>query len=186
MKPKSTHEKHRVPVGPLDFGLIVISDTRYREIQTGAKSTDETTAMVSRLIEEAGHKLASVSIVPDEPHSIIKSLNEFVGMGILVIITSGGTGLSPRDITIETITPLFEKRIPGFGELFRFESYRDIGTAAMLTRAEAGTYKGAVIFCLPGSPNAVHTALTSFILPEIEHIISHMKTKISKDSKEEK
>ncbi|MEM2133983.1 MAG: molybdenum cofactor biosynthesis protein B [Candidatus Jordarchaeaceae archaeon] len=186
MKPKSTHEKHRVPIGPIDFGLIVISDTRYREIQTGAQSTDETTAMAKKLIEEAGHKLTSVSIVPDEPEHIIRSLNELVGRGILVIITSGGTGLSPRDLTIETIPPLFEKRIPGFGELFRFESYKDIGTAAMLTRAEAGTYKGAVIFCLPGSPNAVHTALTRFILPEIEHIISHMKTKHSKDSKEEK
>nr|MDO8079729.1 molybdenum cofactor biosynthesis protein B [Candidatus Freyarchaeota archaeon] len=185
MKPKSPHEKHREPTGPLNMGLIIISDTRHREIQTGAQSSDETAGIVKNLIKEAGHKLVSVSFIPDEAEAILKSVNELAEKGIQVIITSGGTGLSPRDITIETLSPLFDKSIPGFGELFRFESYKDIGTAAMLTRAEAGTYRGAVVFCLPGSPNAVHTAFTSFILPEIEHIINHMKKKekSAKDTK---
>jgi molybdenum cofactor biosynthesis protein B len=177
VKPKSPHEKHREPTGPLNIGLVIISDTRYREIQTGAQSSDETASIVGNLIKEAGHKLVSVSFVPDEAGDILQSVNKLVEGGLQVVITSGGTGLSPRDITIETLSPLFEKIIPGFGELFRFESYKDIGTAAMLTRAEAGTYRGSIIFCLPGSPNAVHTALTSFILPEVEHIINHMKKK---------
>lgn len=187
MKPKSPHKKHREPTGPLNIGLVIVSDTRYREIQTGTQSSDETTGMVKNLIKEAGHKLVSVSFVPDEAKDILQSVNELVKEGIQVIITSGGTGLSPRDITIETLRPLFEKSIPGFGELFRFESYKDIGTAAMLTRAEAGTYRGAVVFCLPGSPNAVHTSLTRFILPEIEHIINHMKKKekSAKEAREE-
>ncbi len=177
MKPKSPHKKHRLPTGPLNFVLIVISDTRYQEIQKGTQSSDETVNMVDKLIKEAGHKLVSVSFIPDESEAILKSINELLEEEIQVVVTSGGTGLSPRDITIETLSPLFEKRIPGFGDLFRFESYREIGTAAMLTRAEAGTYHGSVIFCLPGSPNAVHTAFNKFILPEIEHIISHIKKK---------
>ncbi|MFB0560257.1 MAG: molybdenum cofactor biosynthesis protein B [Candidatus Lokiarchaeia archaeon] len=180
MKPKSPHKKHRVPTGPLSFGLIIISDTRHREIQTSVQSSDETVSMVENLIREAGHKLVSVSFIPDEAEAILKSVDELLEKGIHVAVTSGGTGLSPRDITIETLSPLFDKSIPGFGELFRFESYRDVGTAAMLTRAEAGTYRGAAVFCLPGSPNAVHTAFNSFILPEIEHIISHMKKKEKK------
>ncbi|MGQ9720697.1 MAG: MogA/MoaB family molybdenum cofactor biosynthesis protein [Candidatus Jordarchaeum sp.] len=182
MKPESPHKKHRIFTGPLDFGLIIISDTRHREIQNGAQSSDETARIVENMIKEAGHKLVSVSFVPDEAEPILKTVNDLMGKGIQVVVTSGGTGLSPRDITIETLSPLLEKKIPGFGDLFRFESYREIGTAAMLTRAEAGTYRGAVIFCLPGSPNAVHTALSKFILPEIEHIISHMK-KRGKDTK---
>ncbi|MEM3586692.1 MAG: molybdenum cofactor biosynthesis protein B [Candidatus Jordarchaeaceae archaeon] len=177
MKPKSPHEKHRQPTGPLQMGLLIISDTRYQEIKTGAPSSDENVDMVKNLIKESGHKLVLVSFVPDEAEEILKAVKEFVEKGMQVIITSGGTGLSPRDITIETISPLFEKNIPGFGELFRLESYKEIGTAAMLTRAEAGTYRDTVIFCLPGSPNAVHIALTHFILPEIEHIINHMKKK---------
>jgi molybdenum cofactor biosynthesis protein B len=177
VKPRSPHEKHRVSTGPLDIGLIVISDTRYNEIQTGAQSSDENADMVKNLVEKADHKLVSVSYVPDEAEEILKSVNELIEKGVQVIITCGGTGLSPRDITIETLSPLFEKSIHGFGELFRFESYKDIGTAAMITRAEAGTYRGAIIFCLPGSPNAVHTACTCFILPEIEHAINHMKPK---------
>ncbi|WXG41056.1 MAG: molybdenum cofactor biosynthesis protein B [Candidatus Freyarchaeum deiterrae] len=177
MKPKSHHEKHRVSTGPLNIGLIIISDTRYREIQTGTQCSDENAGMVENLVKEAGHKLVSVSFVPDEAEDILKSVNELIEKGVQVIITCGGTGLSPRDITIETLSPLFEKSITGFGELFRFESYKDIGTAAMITRAEAGTYRGAVVFCLPGSPNAVHTACTCFILPEIEHTINHMKQK---------
>ncbi|MEM2146432.1 MAG: molybdenum cofactor biosynthesis protein B [Candidatus Jordarchaeaceae archaeon] len=180
MKPESTHKKHRQPTGPLQIGLIIISDTRYQEIRTGAPSSDKTADIVKNLIKESGHNLVSVLFVPDEAEYILKSVNELVEKGIHVIITSGGTGLSPRDITIETLSPLFEKIIPGFGELFRFESYKEIGTAAMLTRAEAGTYRNSVIFCLPGSPNAVHTALTSFIIPEIEHIINHMKKKEEK------
>ncbi|MHA1210122.1 MAG: MogA/MoaB family molybdenum cofactor biosynthesis protein [Candidatus Freyarchaeota archaeon] len=177
VKPKSPHKNHRVPVGPLSFGLVVVSDTRYREIQSGAESSDETAGMVESLVRNAGHKLVTVRFVPDEAEAILGSVNELVEKGVQVIVTSGGTGLSPRDVTIETLAPLFDKSIPGFGELFRFESYRDIGTAAMLTRAEAGTYRGTVVFCLPGSPNAVYTAFEKFILPEIEHIIGHMKKK---------
>ncbi len=181
VKPESPHKKHRLPTGPLNFGLIIISDTRHREIQTSVQSTDETASMVENLIKEAGHKLVSIIFIPDEAEDILESVNQLIEKGIQVVVTSGGTGLSPRDITIETLSPLFEKKIPGFGDLFRFESYKEIGTAAMLTRAEAGTYRGAVVFCLPGSPNAVHTAVNKFILPEIEHIISHMKKKEKKE-----
>jgi len=87
------------------------------------------------------------------------------------VIITGGTGLSRRDVTVESITPMLQKELPGFGELFRKVSFDTIGSPAILSRAIAGTIKGKAIFCLPGSPNAVQTALEKLILPELGHII---------------
>jgi molybdenum cofactor biosynthesis protein B len=87
------------------------------------------------------------------------------------LIITGGTGLSPRDVTVESISPFVEKEVPGFGELFRKISFDRIGSAAMLSRAFAGSAKGKLIFCLPGSPDAVQTAMEQLILPEISHMI---------------
>jgi len=87
------------------------------------------------------------------------------------LIITGGTGLSPSDITIETITPLMTREIPGFGELFRKVSFDKIGSAAMLSRAVAGLVKNKVVFCLPGSPDAVQTAMEQLILPELGHVL---------------
>ena len=91
-----------------------------------------------------------------------------------VILTTGGTGLDPRDITVETVESLFEKRIDGFGELFRSKSYEEIGSAALLSRATAGIYKKTIIFSMPGSPNAVKTAL-GLIIDELPHFVHHVK-----------
>jgi molybdenum cofactor biosynthesis protein B len=92
-----------------------------------------------------------------------------------VIITSGGTGLASKDVTIESVTPLFDKEIPGFGELFRFKSIGQIGSSVILSRAAAGLLKGKVIFCVPGSPNAVELALSEIILPETGHLVKHAR-----------
>jgi molybdenum cofactor biosynthesis protein B len=91
-----------------------------------------------------------------------------------VIISSGGTGLSPADVTIEALLPYIEKEMPGFGELFRLKSIDQIGNAMMLSRAIAGVARGKVLFCLPGSPNAVKLAL-ELVMPELGHIIKHVK-----------
>ncbi|RJS85086.1 molybdenum cofactor biosynthesis protein MoaB, partial [Candidatus Bathyarchaeota archaeon] len=92
-----------------------------------------------------------------------------------VIITCGGTGISPSDVTIEAVRPLLEKELEGFGELFRLLSYQEIGSAALLTRAVAGVSKGKVIFCIPGSPNSVKLSLEKLVIPEAAHIIKHAR-----------
>jgi len=91
------------------------------------------------------------------------------------VIITGGTGIAPSDVTIESVAPLLEKGIPGFGELFRKISYDKIGSAAMMSRATAGVVKGKVVFCLPGSPDGVETAVRELILPELGHVLSIAK-----------
>lgn len=93
------------------------------------------------------------------------------------VVASGGTGITQSDITIEAIRPLFEKELPGFGELLRKISYEKIGSPAVMTRATAGIVKGKAIFCIPGSPQAVETALKHLILPEVGHIVKHAREK---------
>ena len=108
----------------------------------------------------------------NEADSIKQKIDELLGQGeFQVIITSGGTGASQRDITVETISPFLEKKLDGFGELFRFLSYQEIGTAGIMSRAVAGVAKGKVILCLPGSLGAVSLAMEKIILPEIGHMV---------------
>ena len=97
-----------------------------------------------------------------------------ISNGIDVILTTGGTGLDTRDITVETVESLFEKKIDGFGELFRTKFFEEIGSAALLSRATAGVYKKTIIFSMPGSPNAVKTAL-NLIIEELPHFVHHLK-----------
>jgi len=92
-----------------------------------------------------------------------------------VAIFSGGTGITPTDITIETVSPFFEKTLPGFGEFFRRISFERVGSAAVLTRAVAGVAKGKALFCIPGSPDAVRVAAEMLILPEAPHIVKHAR-----------
>jgi len=128
-----------------------------------------------KIIEEKGHKVTFRKIVPDEKYPIQNVIFEAVQSPETdVIVTSGGTGVSPRDITVETVKPLIEKEILGFGEIFRFISFQQIGSAAMLTRALAGIINKKVIFCLPGSPQMVSLAFNDIILPEAGHIIKHL------------
>jgi molybdenum cofactor biosynthesis protein B len=114
-------------------------------------------------------------IVKDEPQAIKSQIEEWLKSDVDVIITTGGTGISPRDITIETVRPLFTKEIEGFGELFRYLSYtEDVGTKALLSRAIAGTVNDKLIFCLPGSSGAVKLALNKLIKPELNHLVHEL------------
>ena len=117
----------------------------------------------------AGAHIAGEQLVPDEPERIRAALEEAKRTGARAVIFNGGTGIGRRDCTIETLQPFFEKTLPGFGEIFRSLSYRDIGSAAMMSRATAGTYQGMVVFALPGSPNAVKLGVEALILPELGH-----------------
>jgi len=146
--------------------VITISDTR-------TEATDESGKILKQLLLDAGHKILFLAIVKDEAKAIADAVEQ-ASWTCDAIVTNGGTGLSKRDVTIETLEPELGKVLPGFGELFRVLSYRDIGSAAMLSRAIAGVYKTRLLFCLPGSPAACILAMKSLILPELGHAIGVM------------
>ena len=148
-------------------GLITLSDSRKSE------KLDLSGKYIAEEIE-ARYSLKSRSLIPDEKEELIDSIEAMVSEGIDVILTNGGTGLDTRDITVETVESLFDKKIDGFGELFRSKSFEEIGSAALLSRATAGIYKKTIIFSMPGSPNAVKTAL-SLIIDELPHFVHHVK-----------
>ena len=135
--------------------------------------------MIADLIENSGNCVVSKDILPDDRVMLGKRVGNAIGSkDVDAIIVCGGTGISITDVTIETLRPLMIKTLPGFGELFRKLSYDEIGSAAMMTRALAGvTDQGKVIFCIPGSAQAVKLVLTKLILPETGHILKHAKEK---------
>ena len=160
------------------FALITISTSRYEKYGDSSlpeEADDLSGKSMMDLLEASGHKVLFYRLVPDEKNSIVNAVLAALASAADIIITSGGTGLAPKDLTIESIIPLFEKEIPGFGELFRYKSLEEIGTSVILTRASAGVVKGKAIFCLPGSPNAVKLALSKIIIPEAGHIVRHVR-----------
>ncbi|MEX2689657.1 MAG: molybdenum cofactor biosynthesis protein B [Candidatus Njordarchaeum guaymaensis] len=162
----------------ISFAIFVVSTSRYKLISKGKKFEDKTGDIITSLINKANYSVIHREIIPDDVSFIRKSLLKATKlMEADVIIFAGGTGLSPKDVTLEAIYPLLNKDIPGFGELFRFLSYQEIGSSALLSRAIAGIYKEKVVFCLPGSPNACKLALEKLILPEIGHILKHVREK---------
>jgi molybdenum cofactor biosynthesis protein B len=147
---------------------VTVSDSRTRE-------TDSSGDVIEKLVSAAGHTISARSIVRDDRGEILAALNAFAGGGAYAAVFTGGTGITSRDVTYETLRPLMEKVLDGFGELFRYLSYREIGSAAVMSRAFAGVMKGKIVFCLPGSPEAVRLALESIILPEIGHMIREVR-----------
>jgi len=145
--------------------VITISDTRTKE-------TDTSGQLIVKLLEQNGHTVTRKHIVADEPEAIRTLLQEAIALeDVRVVICHGGTGISLRDRSYEAIAALLEKRLDGFGELFRMLSYQDIGSAAMMSRAIAGIAEGTVIFSTPGSRGAVELAMEKLILPELGHLI---------------
>jgi molybdenum cofactor biosynthesis protein B len=164
-----SHQEHQqraqAEVAPsIRCGVITISDTRTPE-------TDTSGATIRTLLEAAGHSVARYQVVKDEPDQIAALVRELAAGGCQVILTNGGTGISRRDSTFEAIDALIEKRLPGFGELFRMLSYAEIGAAAMLSRATAGLLGSALVFCMPGSTGAVRLAMERLIIPQLPHLI---------------
>lgn len=144
--------------------IATVSDTR-------TFADDRSGALIESGLLGSGHIIATRTIVRDEPDRIEQTIREAIRVGAAVLITNGGTGIAKRDATFETIDHLLERRIPGFGELFRSLSYAEIGAAAMLTRATAGTIGSLLAFCLPGSPHAVQLGMERLILPELAHLV---------------
>ncbi|HMA04988.1 MAG TPA: MogA/MoaB family molybdenum cofactor biosynthesis protein [Methanomicrobiales archaeon] len=145
--------------------VITVSSSRTPE-------TDESGQAAKNLLHEAGIEVTYYALVPDRIEHIRTALVLALDLASCTILT-GGTGLTPDDCTIEAVRPFLEKEIEGFGELFRSLSHREIGTAAMLSRALAGISRGRAVFCLPGSVAAVTLGTRELILPEIRHILSH-------------
>lgn len=168
MEGKTTkeHKKHE-PVHA-DAAVITLSDTR-------TLAEDDSGNLITKLLEGEGHRVVHHVVIKDSKEALAEEIQGVMARGgVRIIITDGGTGIGSRDITIETVRPFLEKEISAFSSLFTLLSYGDIGTAALVSRAFAGTFDGRAIFCLPGSPKAVELAMQKLILPELQHVLHHM------------
>ena len=145
--------------------IITVSDTRTEANDTSGKTMRE-------LLTQAGHQVGFYTIVKDEPNDIRRLLDHLATtQTVQAVLLNGGTGISRRDTTYEAVAGLLEKKLDGFGELFRMLSYQEIGAAAMLSRAVAGTYRDLVVFSTPGSTAAVRLAMEKLIVPELSHLV---------------
>ena len=148
--------------------VLTVSDTRTLATETSGRA-------VADLLVASGHSVTGRELVRDEPRDVETTIRAVLARGdVRIIITTGGTGIARRDSTYEAVTALFEKRLDGFGELFRMLSFHEIGSAAMLSRATAGIAARCAIFMLPGSEPAVRLAMEKLILPELGHIVREL------------
>ena len=152
--------------------VLTVSDTR-------TLATDETGRILRLRLQRAGHKVVYYDYVPDLVREVRYCVREAHGPPYRcdLLVINGGTGIAPRDVTVEAVRGLLDKELPGFGELFRQVSYREIGSAAWLSRALAGTYRGMLVVCLPGSPEAAILALEKLLLPELGHAVGLLRRK---------
>ncbi|MGH7824684.1 MAG: MogA/MoaB family molybdenum cofactor biosynthesis protein [Candidatus Binatia bacterium] len=149
--------------------IVTVSDTR-------DETTDSSGQLIKSQLSKEGHELGGYQIVKDEPAEIERLLRSTItNSDVEAIIVNGGTGISPRDGTYEVIVKLLDKRLDGFGEIFRYLSYLDIGSAAIMSRAVAGSAQGKVLISLPGSKGAVGLAMEKLILPELRHMVSQLQ-----------
>jgi molybdenum cofactor biosynthesis protein B len=173
---ESTKKHKATAPKQLSFAVFVCSTSRYQKAQKGEKIDDVSGDTIEALLSNAGHKVLSRKIIADDKSMIQEAAHSVLSSAELdAAIFSGGTGIAPKDVTIETVKPFFEKTLPGFGEIFRRLSYDKMGSAAVMSRAVAGVAKGKVLFCIPGSPDAVRISVERLILPETPHIVRHVR-----------
>ena len=148
--------------------VLTVSDSKTPE-------TDTSGTLIRELLTAAGHTVAGHGIVKDEPAQVVEVIRRGCeDPTVQAFILTGGTGVTSRDSTFEAVESLLEKRLTGFGELFRMLSYQEVGAAAMMSRAQAGVVKRRVVFSLPGSPNACRLALEKLIIPELGHVLREL------------
>jgi molybdenum cofactor biosynthesis protein B len=163
--------------GNYKCAIVTISTSRYDKYgktDRPERAEDASGKLIWGMVQVKDSMIVNYDLIPDNMEIIRDTFKKNLYSDADVIISTGGTGISPNDVTIEAVTPFIEKEMSGFGELFRLKSIDQIGNSVMLTRAIAGVARGKVIFCLPGSPNAVKLAL-ELILPEMGHILKHIK-----------
>lgn len=170
-------ERHKAEAPDrIGFALVMCSSSRFLHVKQGRKVSDPSGDLIVRKVEESGNTAVSRTLVSDDKKLIQKSVEDALkDEHVSAVIVCGGTGIAPGDVTIEAVTPMLGKILPGFGELFRKLSYEKIGSAAILTRAIAGVTDGKAVFCIPGSVDAVSLSLDRFILPEAGHIVKHAR-----------
>ncbi len=164
--PSESSEQHRrwaAERGPVRVAIVTVSDSRTAE-------TDTNRHFLEAAIGDAGHRVAAYRLIRDEPVQVEAVLEELAQTDAQILVWNGGTGISPRDTTYDVLSRKLEKVLPGFGEIFRMLSYEQVGAAAMLSRAVAGTYRGKVVVSTPGSPAAVKLAWEKLIAPELAHL----------------
>jgi len=150
--------------------VVTVSTGRYAKKSIGQQFTDESGDVAEEEATKAGHRVTGRALISDEPQMLKAEVSKFISGRDDVLLLTGGTGVSKRDVTIETVRPYFEKELTGFGELVRSIGFDEIGAAAILTRATAGVTKGKLLVCMPGSPSAVKSALRAS-MSEFPHII---------------
>jgi molybdenum cofactor biosynthesis protein B len=167
MPEPSSSQRHRelaaAQVASVPIAIVTVSDSRTPE-------TDVNRRYLIAELERMGHTLAAYRLIRDEPEQVGAVLDELAATEARLILFNGGTGIAPRDTTFDALSRKLEKVLPGFGELFRMLSYEQVGAAAMLSRATAGTYRGKLVISTPGSPAAVTLAWERLIAPELQHL----------------
>lgn len=161
------HKEAAAGLENLSGAVLTISDSR-------TEATDESGRLLQELIVGAGFAVGAYRLVKNDMDVVRETVRELARQ-VDFIITTGGTGMSPRDLTIETLRPLFVKELEGFGDVFRLLSFQEIGSAAILSRATGGSVGKAMVFCLPGSKAAVRLATEKLILPEVKHLIAQVR-----------
>jgi len=171
-----SHKEH-LEAAPkeLSFFVITISSSRYAKVVNREPVEDESGDVMKEIILKSNHKVSGYAIVPDDKWKILKAVvSSLERDDVDVIVTTGGTGYTPNDVTVETIRPILDREVTGFGEVFRFLSLNDpeVRGAAFLTKATAGVVKDKAIFVLPGSPAAVRLAMEKLVIPESPHLVT--------------
>jgi len=165
----SADQHRRAAPSVLGFAVLTVSDSR-------AERDDASGDAIREMVSGAGHRLVDSTLVRDDVAAIRDAVRRLLATdGVDVLVTTGGTGFSPRDVTLDAAGPLLDQRIDGFGELFRMLSYNQVGAAAMLSRAAAGLVGTRALFLLPGSPKAVRLAMEVLILPEAAHLLGQAR-----------
>ena len=165
-RPDSTPLEHKA-TAPHSIGcwILTVSDTKTPE-------TDTSGQLIRKLLVDAGHQVVGSAIVRDEPKDVQRMIREACANDeVRAVLVTGGTGITSRDSTYEAIEALLDKRLPGFGELFRMLSFQEVGAAAMMSRALLGVHARRIVVSMPGSPNACRLALEKLVIPELSHLI---------------
>jgi molybdenum cofactor biosynthesis protein B len=159
------HEHKKLDNKNIGCAVLVTSDSR-------TEVTDESGKLIKQRLLDKGHQVVHYCILKNDATMLKNKINELIKQDtVQVIITSGGTGLSHKDVTVDTIQPMLEKKLDGFGELFRQLTYQELGTASIMSRATAGVINGKIIICFPGSLGAATLAMDKIILSEIGHLV---------------
>ena len=166
-------EHNKRAAAPINAAVITLSTSRARDKEP---AMDKSGDIIQELFEKQGYPVVARELLPDGKMCLRAAVQRLVrDENVHVIITTGGTGLSPTDVTIEAVRTLLEKELPGFAALFTQLSYGQVKSAAILSRAIAGSINGKIIFCLPGSPRACELAMELIILPELGHIFNMLR-----------